>query len=93
MSSIVFHTRNSTYEVDRENKRARRITGKNDPVGAFSAARDGVWVPMYDHSDPEVGSVVLINHDNGRWTRTSYVVSIEEEADAVSVPRGESVQG
>jgi hypothetical protein len=33
---IIFETQNSTYELDQENSRIRRLWGKSEPTGRFS---------------------------------------------------------
>jgi hypothetical protein len=38
--TIFFRTQNSTYEVDRENKRIRRTEGVGDPTDRFTRVQD-----------------------------------------------------
>ncbi len=57
---MIFHTLSgSTYEVDHDNKRCRRVTGRANPdiprVGA-----DGEWRPYEDISPIILGRPVLI---------------------------------
>lgn len=91
MSAIV-HTTFSTYEVDTENKRVRRIVGQNPPTNAI--AEDGVWRDyisvnyLYNSLFIQWVDINPIT-GNPRATRTSDVVKIEGDLD---VPAMQVVQ-
>ena len=67
-----FHTMNSTYEVDRESKRIRRVLGANPPTS--NQREDGEWQD-YLMLDPQPSGCLLIVFDTKRATLTSRVVS------------------
>lgn len=64
-------TRNSTYEVDRENKRVRRVAGVNAPT-AYQG-EDGEWQSFYRLDTGPHGTVIFL-WDRERWTQTSTVL-------------------
>jgi hypothetical protein len=55
---MIFHTRNSSYEVDLERKRIRRLSGHNRPTPR--QGQDGVWKDFQRISELSVGAGVLI---------------------------------
>lgn len=69
MSGVeTFTTINSTYEIDHDNKRVRRLTGVNPPTEAFG--QDGVWRDFEMVSDTHWGGRIFF-WTNGRCTVTS----------------------
>lgn len=55
---MIFHTRNSTYEVDLDKKQIRRLRGQDDPTPRQGL--DGVWKEFQRITGIEVGTRVLI---------------------------------
>lgn len=66
-------TLNSTYEVDHDNVRFRRVEGSFAPIG--NVARDGLWhqVASIQRLDFLGGYAYLFVWADGRSTRTSLV--------------------
>ena len=58
--AVLIHTRNSVYEVDTQNKRVRRMSGKDNPTPRQGA--DGAWRAYASifPDPPTVGSELLI---------------------------------
>lgn len=80
---MLIETRNSTYEVDFENKKVRRLVGKNHPT--LRQTLDGEWQNYHDLIwDHEVGMPMIFiwrvdNEDGKVWlrsTKTSVVKGI-----------------
>jgi hypothetical protein len=82
--SVIVHTIFSTYEVDTESKRIRRIRGDNPPTDAV--AEDGAW-GEYTNINWLYNSLFIQWVDanpatgNPRATRTSDIVKIEGDLD------------
>lgn len=74
MSTFV-STRNSTYEIDDESKRIRRVSGVNDPTPQFE--EDGKWHPYSSITDFLGG--LFIAWPDGKGTVTSAVVYARQE--------------
>ncbi len=55
---MIFHTRNSAYEVDVAGKRIRRLAGKDSPTPR--QGEDGAWKDFQRITDIEKGASVLI---------------------------------
>lgn len=77
-----FCTMNSIYEVDTENKRIRRLNGKDDPTPRQGP--DGEWKPYLElMNDVKIGDPLIIawTQDNNtgvvKTTMTSTIVSFE----------------
>lgn len=75
--NVTFETATgSKYELDREGRRIRRLSGTHEPTP--HQGEDGEW-RSYDQIVPEglpIGSVVWIFWDFHDSTRTSPVVSV-----------------
>lgn len=71
-----FETENSTYELDRENKRVRRLRGKYDPTRYFGA--DGEWRDYESCVDPAPGYNFIVHWGGERATVTSPVRRVRE---------------
>lgn len=71
MATEVFHTENSTYEVDYNLRMIRRLRGDNEATGRFE--RDGVWHPFLVIEDFH-GGTKLIHWIDGGVTKTSRVL-------------------
>lgn len=69
-------TENSTYEIDWDGKRVRRVTGVNEPTTNFGA--DNVWRELTD-VQAYYGRVMFVFPD-GKATITSEIRSSEEIA-------------
>jgi hypothetical protein len=76
-STMIFKTKNSTYEIDQDGKRFRRLTGVNPPLGIMQP--DGVWQPYIEIVHLAVGSCAVIVLDATEFIRTSYVEEIIDE--------------
>jgi hypothetical protein len=70
----IVETLNSTYEIDHEHRRVRRMNGKNFPVLLV----DGEWKYYDTHDETWYGSRFFTFPD-GRVMHTSAVVSSREE--------------
>ena len=78
MSEVTVHTTlNSVYEVDREGRRARRLSGKNEPTQ--HTGTDGEWQEFADVAHHPSGGLVIV-WDEDRMTVTSAVVDTETRA-------------
>lgn len=55
---MIFHTRNSSYEVDHAKKRIRRLSGTDGPTPRQGL--DGAWKDFQRITDIEQGASVLI---------------------------------
>lgn len=79
---MIVRTANSTYEIDAEGKRVRRLHGKYAATERQSA--DGEWKSFVIMSDPQVGQSVLFgwsqDEETGtlKSTYTSPIVSIDQ---------------
>lgn len=72
-------TQNSTYEVDEENKRIRRLDGVLDPTP--SQGTDGEWQPYTAVTQHPSGVLVIewpLGEKNSPYTVTSRIQTIEE---------------
>lgn len=79
---IVARTRYSTYEIDVEGLRVRRLSGVNDPTERQGP--DGEWKPVV--AITRVAGRFLFHWDEeGRSTITSLIVS---ESDTEKTPVG-----
>lgn len=77
---MIFHTRNSSYEVDLLGKRVRRLAGKESPQPR--QGEDGVWKDFQRITDIVVGtSVLIVWNEEGviPSTLTSHVVKVIEK--------------
>ncbi len=77
---MIFQTRSgSRYEIDRQNKRARRLSGVADPTARMGA--DGTWREYEWIRGPLVGCMCLIcwatDGDTHRCTQTSPVTEVD----------------
>jgi len=72
---MIFHTANSTYELDQNNNRIRRLTGKRDPSPRQS--KDGEWRQFEFCSEVVKDRGVLIHWGDEKCTMTSVVVSVD----------------
>jgi hypothetical protein len=59
----VFETLNSTYEVDREGKRIRRVSGVNPPTS--NQGTDGEWKDYLYLEDLPFGSLHIVWAEGG----------------------------
>lgn len=73
---LLVHTENSTYEIDRDGRRIRRIEGANEPTPRFS--EDGLWHDYAELSHLEVDRVFHISWLDGGMTLMSTVLDIED---------------
>lgn len=71
----IVETLNSTYEIDHEHRRVRRMNGKNSIV---TLKEDGEWKYYDTHNEVWGGSRLFVFPD-GRLMCTSAVVSSREE--------------
>ncbi len=55
---MIFHTQNSSYELDMARKRIRRLSGHDAPTPR--QGEDGAWRDFERISDPVQGTSVLI---------------------------------
>ncbi len=55
---MIFHTRNSSYEVDLDRKRIRRLAGHSNPTPRQGL--DGAWKDFQRISELSVGAGALI---------------------------------
>ena len=55
---MIFRTQNSTYEIDTEGKRIRRLYGANDPEPR--QGQDGEWKAYEEVTDIEPGIPVIV---------------------------------
>lgn len=71
-----FHTFNSIYEVDPDNRRIRRVVGANQPTSQFGT--NGEWHDYHEVAGMEVGSITpVVYWPGGGYTRFSPVVAIQ----------------
>lgn len=72
-------TRNSLYEVDRENKRVRRLTSNHDPTPRQGP--DGEWTSFEEvvGLQPGVSMVIIWSQEDAvpKTTRTSTIQSVQ----------------
>ena len=73
--ATTYLTRNSVYEVDEENKRVRRLRGKNPPTSAFHP--DGKWREYMVFHRVHHGGLAFQWSDT-KWTITSRVIDQQE---------------
>lgn len=79
---MIFQTENSTYEVDLNERRIRRLYGRFSPTDRQGG--NGEWKSYTDITDPVVGCPVRIiwRYDTqgtiARITETSLVTKMEE---------------
>lgn len=69
-----FKTRNSSYEIDYEEKVIRRISGENPPTNHFSP--DGDW-KRYSSVVPCMGGL-LVEWPDGKGTLTSAILDFDD---------------
>ena len=74
---MIFHTEYSTYEIDLEGRRCRRLDSTHEPTP--NQGEDGTW-REYEHITPivpEVGTALFIAWGEGRHTMTSLITEVE----------------
>lgn len=75
---MIFHTESSTYEIDTERNRIRRLSGRADPTSG--QGQDGVWKDFKSTTDVVQGAQVLIVWTDGsKPTLTSRVRKVIEK--------------
>lgn len=72
----IVETLNSTYEIDHEHRRVRRLNGKNPVVPTLKG--DGEWKYYDTHMETWYGNR-FFTFEDGRTMLTSAVVSSYEE--------------
>jgi len=76
---VIFTTENSTYEIDHDQRRIRRLHGAYEPTRHFG--EDSVWCYYESISSVIRGMRVCIEWDqDGNTTTTSRVVDVAQEA-------------
>lgn len=68
------NTTNSTYEIDYQNQRIRRLSGVNEPTAHFSP--DGEWKDFTEIAS--WGSKLCVYWPDGQITLTTIVTDTEE---------------
>lgn len=74
---MIFHTQNSSYELDQKNKRIRRISG-NFPATKRQGT-DGIWKDYYKVDPIEVGECPYVHWDDEKHcTHLSQIIKVFE---------------
>lgn len=77
---MIFKTQNSTYEIDHDSKRVRRLTGAALPTAR--QGQDGEWKPFVEAVGLELGQQALFvwgNNPDGslKCTQTGIIVELD----------------
>lgn len=77
---MVVTTQNSVYELDDEQARVRRVSGKNPPTPYFG--EDGVWQPVQAWRFDERQNLTVWWSDT-KFTQLSNTVSVDRRVTAL----------
>jgi hypothetical protein len=84
---VKFRTANSTYEIDTQQKRIRRLAGVNDPTPTIAV--DGEWRPYLDVVCLQIAYPAIVRWNEEKALRTSVVTAIEPDVEEPCVPQSQ----